>query len=98
MYPRLFILAVTALLLILETTFLPCDYVNDALPSKPDAGYHTLSHFNTEIVLDLDALVYEVGITIVFAAIALALAPGPLGRLFARPPTPRTWRTQKLSK
>jgi len=94
---RIFIISLAALLIALETVFLPCDYVNDALPSQPDAGYHTLAHLNNEMILDLDALVYEVSFTILLAVVALIVTRGISGKPLTRT-APKTWRTEKLTK
>ncbi|MGB8354444.1 MAG: hypothetical protein WCD79_11180 [Chthoniobacteraceae bacterium] len=97
MYLRIFILIAAALLITLETVFLPCDYVNQTVPSAPDAGYHTMAHFNNEMILDLDALVYEIFFTILAAVIALILTRG-VARKSCKRTAPRTWRTEKLTK
>ena len=71
---RIFIVAVTALLIALEAIFLPCEFVNKGMAIRPDAGYHTFSDINTEMVMDGNALVYEMGITLLLCAVALTIA------------------------
>jgi len=92
MNPRIFILAATALLILLEVTFLPCTYINSAMPYRPDAGYHTFSHINTEMAPDASTLAYEVGFTLVLGVVAFAVvhinAKGSLKK-----ETARTWRS-----
>jgi len=73
MTARILILFLTTLAIALESIFLPCDYVNQSLPYQPDAGYHTLSNMNTEMTLDLDALVYEICGTLAAGAVALMI-------------------------
>ena len=93
MYLRIFILSVAALLIVLETTFLPCRYVNAAMPFQPDAGYHTFSNINTEMVLDGRVLACELGITILLCGAALTIA-GISAKTAFKKILPRTWRSK----
>lgn len=95
MYPRIFIVFATALLILLETTFLPCTYVNTAMPFRPDAGYHTISNINTEMTLDARALAYEVGATLLIGALAFTVVQFNSKKSFKKSTT-RTWRSDKI--
>ncbi|MGB8354311.1 MAG: hypothetical protein WCD79_10515 [Chthoniobacteraceae bacterium] len=71
---RIFIVVVTAMLIALEAIFLPCEFVNKGMAIQPDAGYHTFSNINTEMVMDGNAVIYEMGITLLLGAVALTVA------------------------
>lgn len=95
MFLRIFIIAITAAVIVLETTFLPCEFVNKGNPVQPDAGYHTYPHIDTEMILDVHALACEAGITLLFSGVALTLAQ-ITAKHRIKGVMPRTWRSGPL--